>query len=381
MEKKFTRLTLEDISREIHISRTTIYKVINQKGTVNEQTRNAVLEALKKYHYVPNNNARNLALNRQYEIGFIGFESPDASYFAPTIELGIHQAITDYGDHGLTVQSFVSPVNNPLQQEQNIQKAYDNGIRHFVISAIDTEHLKPLIRQLKENGCTVILLSKEISDVPYDTFIGIDDYKSGQLSAEVLGHMMPAGSSLQILVAKKSLSNLSSTQRKLEGFLAQMKLQFPHIHILPIQKHLSNTGMIREVMLKTLEIPNMTGIYDLTYKLDILSDVLRRENRRDVALVGMDFFPEIQDALADHTIDAIIFQDLQAQAYLACRLLFEQMCYGKAIERTHYYSKLEIVMSSNMDYFQNSSRHSPLSFTAEDEANLNKKSKSRGKQP
>lgn len=363
MEKKYTRLTLEDIAKEIHISRTTIYKVINQKGSVNEQTKNAVLEALKKYHYTPNNNARNLALNRHYEIGFISFDSPDAAYFAPTIELGIRQAVTDYGDHGLTVQSFITPVSDPRQQEADIKKAFDSGIRHFVISAIDTELLKPLISRLREEGCSVVLLSKDIPDVSCNAFIGIDDYKSGQLAAEVLGHMLPAGSSLQILVAKKSLSNLSSTQMKLEGFLDRMNAQFPEVHVLPVKDRLGSTSMIEQAVSEALSIPGLAGIYDLTYKLEVLSGVLRREDRRDVALVGMDLFPEIQKDLADHTIDAIIFQDLQAQAYLACKLLFEQMCYGKAIAQTHYYSKLEVVMSSNMEYFQNTSGHNPQSFT------------------
>lgn len=47
MAETHTRLTLEDISKEIHISRTTIYKVINNKGTVSEKTRETVLAALE----------------------------------------------------------------------------------------------------------------------------------------------------------------------------------------------------------------------------------------------------------------------------------------------------------------------------------------------
>ena len=89
MAETHTRLTLEDISKEIHISRTTIYKVINNKGTVSEKTRETVLAALEKYDYVPNNNARNLALNKKYNIALINFESPDASYFATSIDCGI----------------------------------------------------------------------------------------------------------------------------------------------------------------------------------------------------------------------------------------------------------------------------------------------------
>lgn len=67
----------------------------------------------------------------------------------------------------------------------------------------------------------------------------------------------------------------------------------------------------------------------------------------------MDLFPAIVPYLKDRTINAVIFQDLQAQSYLACSLLFEYMCYGKPISQKKYYSKLEIVMSGNLEYFLN----------------------------
>ncbi len=55
--------------------------------------------------------------------------------------------------------------------------------------------------------------------------------------------------------------------------------------------------------------------------------------------------------LASYAIDAVIFQNLKAQTFPACRLLFENMCYGQNIAKDTYYSKLEIVMGENMEYF------------------------------
>ena len=58
------RMTLEEISEIIGISRTTIYKVIRNKGVVSDKTREKVEQALEKYHYVENKNARNLVNSR-----------------------------------------------------------------------------------------------------------------------------------------------------------------------------------------------------------------------------------------------------------------------------------------------------------------------------
>lgn len=350
MDPKLPRPTLEDIAREIHISRTTIYKVLNHKGTVSDKTRELVLDALEKYQYVPNQNARNLALNRKYPISLIDFESADAAYFAASIERGIRQAIQDYGDHGLFIRRYTSPVHCPERQLDDIQSGLDEGIRHFIIAAADTEIIRPALTRLRGLGCTVILLSKDMEQAPCDAFIGIDEYKSGRLAGELAGKMLPDGGKLQILLAKESSSNTAATKARLEGFLDGIS-SWPRICLPPVIHSLSGSAQITDTLHTLLREPSLSGIFDLTYHLELISRILHKENRRHLTLIGMDLFPEIRPYIADHTIDAIVFQNLEAQAHLACRLLFEKMCYGREITRSKYYSKLEIVMAGNLEYF------------------------------
>lgn len=351
MENRYARPTLEDIAEEIHISRTTIYKVINNKGTVSEKTRNTVLAALEKYHYTPNNNARNLAMNRSYVIALINYVSSDAIYFSSIIEKGVMQAIESFGDHGLVINRYTSPVNQPDKQITDMENAYAAGTRHFILSAADPDLMRPAINDLKAKGCTIILLSKPVPGAFADAFIGINDYKSGRLAAQLFEKMLPSGGKLQLLVAKKSLSNYAATTAKFQGVLDQISQSFPAVSLLPILNELDGRESIDAALTQALNSRQIDGILDLTYRLDIVSDVLARENRRDILLVGMDLFPEIENALASQTIDAVIFQNLKAQTFLACRLLFEYMCYSQEIKKETWYSKLEIVMSENMEYF------------------------------
>lgn len=350
MNTNFSRPTLEDISNEIHISRTTIYKVLNHKGNVSDKTRELVLNALEKYHYVPNNNARNLALNKQYTIALVDFESRDAAYFASSIERGIKQAISDFGDHGLSVQCYTAPADRLDRQAADIQTALDAGIRHFIIAAADADNIRPVLIRLKSMGCTVILLSKDMEQAPCDAFIGIDEYKSGCLAGELVGKMLPGDGKLQILVAKESSSNIAATKTRLEGFLEGISA-FPHVRLSPVLHDLSGSVQITEALHKVLQDPGLSAVFDLTYHLELICRILHQEDRRQLTLVGMDLFPEIRPYIADRTIDAIIFQNLEAQTHLACRLLFEKMCYGREITQDKYYSKLEIVMSGNLEYF------------------------------
>ena len=46
-------ITLEQIASKIGISRTTIYKVLNNKGNVSPETKTKILTALDEYNYTP----------------------------------------------------------------------------------------------------------------------------------------------------------------------------------------------------------------------------------------------------------------------------------------------------------------------------------------
>jgi LacI family transcriptional regulator len=55
-----SQYTIKDIARICGVGTSTVSRAINNVPGVNEKTREMILEAVKKYHYVPNNSAVNL---------------------------------------------------------------------------------------------------------------------------------------------------------------------------------------------------------------------------------------------------------------------------------------------------------------------------------
>ena len=82
----------------------------------------------------------------------------------------------------------------------------------------------------------------------------------------------------------------------------------------------------------------------------MIGRVLNDLGRKDIRLVGFDLFDEIRGYVQDSTIDAVIYQD--QQAYLAVKILFDEMCYGKCKEEKKCYSKLEVIMQENIQDFK-----------------------------
>lgn len=344
------RLTLEEISDLIGISRTTIYKVIRNKGTVSEKTRAKVEEALKKYHYVENKNARNLAMNRQYTIGYIGFRSKSASYFSPEVRKGLDRAIREFGDDGLNILISEYDVHHPEQQLLAVEQMLNEGVRSFVLSSSDREISRKILEKLNRLGCLVVLLSRDFEENTANHYVGVNYYQSGVLAAELLGKMLPQGGKIFVPVTEEYETNQDIRDR-LDAFEEKLR-SFPGCELLPVAHGLSDEHTIRQKLGEVMkEQKELAGIFDLTYRLDVVADVLKEEQRTDIRLIGFDLFPEIEEAVQESVIDAVVYQDLNKQAYEAMKLLFEEMCYGKRIFEKKHYFKLEVVMGGNLSCY------------------------------
>jgi LacI family transcriptional regulator len=65
------RVTMKQISTELNLSRTTVYRVLNNSPRVDPETRRRVLEAIERYDYRPNALAQNLANRRAGAVGIV----------------------------------------------------------------------------------------------------------------------------------------------------------------------------------------------------------------------------------------------------------------------------------------------------------------------
>ena len=83
-------VTIYDVAREAKVSMATVSRVVNGNSNVRKETRDRVLEVIKRLHYQPNAVAQGLASKRTTTVGLI---VPDLTnlYFAefkiPTDEI------------------------------------------------------------------------------------------------------------------------------------------------------------------------------------------------------------------------------------------------------------------------------------------------------
>jgi len=77
--------TIKDVAREAGVSTATVSKVMNDKGTISEETRGRVLEVMDRLQYRPNRSARNFARQNTQTIVFAAELGKNSAFEKPHI--------------------------------------------------------------------------------------------------------------------------------------------------------------------------------------------------------------------------------------------------------------------------------------------------------
>lgn len=346
------RMTMNQLAKELDISRTTLYNIMHQKGSFSAETQERVFRAMEQYNFKANNNARNLAKNREYKIAFVGFYSTRFEYFFKEIEAGIDDAIVDYQDDGLQIIRKYSDREEPQQQLQDLQKLEEQGIENFIIFCYHYEYIYPQIQSMIDRGKNVILFSRRIPSVTPMCSVGCNDYLSGKLMMELLHKFAPAGSRVQLLISEHNHQDKLVVGERLAGFYDAMSKSKKRFRMLenawtpPVPEDEKNE--IKRVLDK--ERPDV--IIDFVCNLEYVAEYLKENGRQNTILLGYDVYPEVVPYIRESTIDAVIYQNLASQSYRAIQLMFEYACYGKRMKQENYYLPLNVVFASNCEYFE-----------------------------
>lgn len=346
------RMTMNQLAKELKISRMTLYNIMHQKGSYSEETEERVQQALEEYNFRVNNNARNLAKNQEYKIAFVGFYSTRFGYFFDKIDSGIEDAIAEYEDDGLKIIKKYSDREDPMQQVRDLQELSEAGIKNYIIFCYHYEYIEEQIQNMIQEGKNVILFSRRVPGIEAMCSVGCNDFLSGKLMAELLEKMAPEGSSVQLLISEHNHQDKLVVGERLAGFYQAMKNSKKEFCLLENAWTSPIPEEEKEQICKVIEREKPDVILDFVCNLECVAEYLKKTGREDTILIGYDVYPEIVSHIKDSTIDAVIYQNLASQSYKAIQLLFDYVCYGKKPKRENYYLPLNVVFANNCEYFE-----------------------------
>ncbi|MFZ2995874.1 LacI family DNA-binding transcriptional regulator [Sphingobium sp.] len=159
-EGQAPKLTINDIARMSGVSKKTVSRVINRSPLLNPETRQMVEAIIRETGYVPNPQARALALGRNFLIGLV-YDNPNAQMIL-SMQRGILEAL-----HGTEFELVIRPVDRGSNQVMEDIKGFVTRQRLFgVVILPPMSENDALARMLDEEGCRYVRMGSAVLDDP-----------------------------------------------------------------------------------------------------------------------------------------------------------------------------------------------------------------------
>jgi len=140
------KTTIADVARVAGVSKAAVSAVLNNKPGVSKETREKVLEVIRRLNYRPNAIARSLIANKTKSIGLV-IKEIDNPYFSKIMK-GVFDACSGYGYSMLLGSSELSPE----QERKSIEALAGRRVDGLILSPLQGEYfdffyLADLIRE------------------------------------------------------------------------------------------------------------------------------------------------------------------------------------------------------------------------------------------
>lgn len=340
-------MTTVEISKKLGISRATVSRVLNNNPNVKPETREMVLQALEESGYSPYAPSRNRLLQKRTKIGVIVFSQPAS--FWEQIKKGVDRAEKELEPYGIQLGYFVTDILRPQEQIDTIQRLVDEGYQGIALAPNDPPLLSDAVDYAIEQGVSVVLFNVDIPNVNRMAFVGSDYTRAGMLAAEILAkNTAQKQSRVAIMTLEESLLPI---EQRTTGFRLALA-DFPWMRISSVCRFPRVGGDLYQRTCQLIKEGETDAIFVTFGELEEAAKALQDQGvAGEISLVGYDLDSQIYHYLQTGTITAVIGHEVQEQSRLALHILSNYLHKGELPPQSLNYSKLEVIMRYNADYY------------------------------
>ena len=296
------RVNTSDIARLAGMSRSTVDRVLNERGSVSEATRKKIIAA-----------ARELGIKRVL---------PDLWHGTYRIELiipknGLHNHSPLWGEidsfaqiHARNLPSYIS-LHRTLIPEGDHDGLYKAILtppfqrNALIIAAGSDEAAIPALLEVAKRGEQIVTI---VNDVPIDVdhlYGGVDNFVQGQTAAQLMNGLMR--DSGEILVIQGSMKRREHRDRVV-GFLKMIDQHYPVI----IHETNEDDDMTSRIVLETFNKHHIVGIYSTVHAPDAIGNILKKMPNRP-KWISHELSDKHKLFLQQDVIDFVLDQDADTQ--------------------------------------------------------------------
>lgn len=336
--------TIKEIAALAGVSRGTVDRVLNNRGSVNEKTAQRVRDIAQQLNYRPNKAGLMLAAQKKnIKIGVILFN--DSIPFFQEVYEGVYAKEKELAGYNcnLLIRQVPSEESAQFDAMEELLKA---GINGLVIAPYNSLYIAAEIDRLTDLGIPVItvntdILSKRIA------YVGSNYLQSGQTAAGLVGRMTFGDRYVGIV---NGFSHILCHSERVSGFTKTLTGNYPDIRIMEtVENHDNDDESYQQVSRLLNDHPEMNVLYFAAGGIyGGCQAVLDSGRAASMKIFVHDSVPTTVELIKQNVITATLCQQPFQQGYLPLDLLSRYLIEGIAPEKELNYLNTEIKIKENL---------------------------------
>ena len=338
--------TIKEIAALAGVSRGTVDRVLNHRGSVNPATAERIEKIARELDYKPNVAGLVLAAQKKkLKLGVILF-SPENPFYLDVFE-GVSSKAEELAGYNCTV--IVKQIASSVEAQLNaIEELVAEEINGIALAPYNDSRIRDKINLLSEQGIPVVTLNTDIENTRRIAYVGSHYTKSGSTAAGLLRLMTHGEVHVGIITGS---SNILCHTERIAGFTESLKPFSDTIHIAEIvevhddefESYEKTTALLK----KHPEINSLYFVAGGVYGGCRSVKALGLQNQ--MRIVAYDMVPTTKELLRQGIISAVICQQPKLQGSKPLALLFTYLTTGELPDREQHYVAVDIRIRENCD--------------------------------
>ena len=344
--------TIQQIAGVAGVSRGTVDRALNNRGRINPEVAKRIEQIANEIGYVPKHRKKagqSVGEADRERISRIGVVTQlSQSSFMIQVNKGLQDASDRLRERGIEVVIKENASVDEQQQLAALQELEEEGMDALAIMPVECDSIREKINQLvEEKHIPVVTFNTDIVGTKRTCFVGLDNWKSGQAAAGLMGLMMHGHG--KVLGITGYFSN-SAGSRRVDGFVAELKKNFSDMELVGVQSSLDHTEEVEKIIVNAMTaFPDLEGIFVASGGQAGVKRAFERVNleKRPYVII-YDLTPKNKNALLEGTVDFLIDQEGYEQGYRALTILEDMIKRGISPENEYMYTEINIKTKYNV---------------------------------
>lgn len=338
--------TIKEIADLAGVSRGTVDRVLNKRGSVNPQTAAKILEIAQALDYKPNRAGLVLAAQKKnLKLGVVLFG--EGNPFFDEVIQGIHHKEEELACYNCSVCIKRVAVDTD-EQLQAIDELVREGVNGIAISPINDIRLAHKINELHDLGIPTVALNTDIRDCRRLAFVGSNYYQSGATAAGLM-RLMAKGNDVRIGIVAGSSEILCHTER-IAGFKQAIE-KYDHMNVIETIMNHDDDFISYDMTSQLLKShPEINALYFAAGGVyGGCRSVIAQNRAEDMTIITFDQVATTKEMLAKDVISATICQEPFTQGSKPLAILFTYLATGEPPSQEYYYTAVDIRIKENLE--------------------------------